>query len=227
MATWPLIRAAITPEIVHAATSKDVPVHGDYLLLECPNYSYYVLLKIDAHGNKTYHKLWLDARNSPHDTGDTVNPDVIARATITQAAVWRTIPTDDDEDDAQPKAVDIRLGGAVTQTFPSPNGWTTHTPNDGITSLTHLNISNITKHFTTPHIRGLRPNCEIEWANSDPKHHRLPHVRVPWDKVWESLGTPISDATEERHWRKLLHRGTFVRNKQSDKSKARNRQSAE
>ena len=219
MATWPLIRAAITPEIVHAATSKDVPVHGDYLHLERPNYSYYVLLKIDAHGNNTYHKLWLDARNSPHDTGDTVNPDVIARATITQAAVWRTIPTDDDEDDAQPKAVDIRLGGAVTQTFPSPNGWTTHTPDDGITSLTHLNISNITKHFTTPHIRGLRPNCEIEWANPDPKHHRLPNTRVPWDKVWESLGTPISDATEERHWRKLLHRGTFVRNKQSDKSK--------
>ena len=87
------------------------------------------------------------------------------------------------------------------------------------TSLTHLNISNITKHFTAPHIRGLRPNCETEWANPDPKHHRLPHTRVPWDKVWESLGTPISDATEERHWRKLLHRGTFVRNKQSDKSK--------
>ena len=63
------------------------------------------------------------------------------------------------------------LGGAVTQTFPSPNGWTTDTPEDGITSLTHLNISNITKHFTTPHIRGLRPNCEAEWANPDPKHH--------------------------------------------------------
>ena len=45
MVTWPLIRAAIAPEIVHAATSKDVPVHGDYLLLERPNYSYYVLLK--------------------------------------------------------------------------------------------------------------------------------------------------------------------------------------
>ena len=155
MATWPLIRAAISPEIVHAATSKDVPVHGDYLLLERPNYSYYVLLKTDAHGNKTYHKLWLDARNSPHDTGDTVSHHIIARATITQAAVWRTIPTDDEEDDDQPKAVDIRLGGSVTQTFPSPNGWTTHTPDDGITSLTHLNISNITKHFTTPHIRGL------------------------------------------------------------------------
>jgi len=94
-----------------------------------------------------------------------------------------------------------------------------HTPDDGITSLTHLNISNITKHFTTPHIRGLRPNCEAEWANPDPNLHRLPNIRVPWDKVWESLGTPISDATEERHWRKLLHRGTFVRNKQSDKSK--------
>ena len=67
------------------------------------------------------------------------------------------------------------------------------------------------------HIRGLRPNCEAEWANPDPKHHRLPHIRVPWDKVWESLGNPISDATEERHWRKLLHRGTFVRNTYTEK----------
>ena len=60
-----------------------------------------------------------------------------------------------------------------------------------------------------------------EWADPDPKHNR--DTRVPWDTCntvcRESLGTPISDATEERHWRKLLHRGTFVRNRQSDKSK--------
>ena len=27
------------------------------------------------------------------------------------------------------------------------------------------------------------------------------------------MGTPLSDATEERQWRKLVHRATFVRNR--------------
>ena len=35
----------------------------------------------------------------------------------------------------------------------------------------------------------------------------------PWDEIWKSLGTKLSDATEECAWRKLLHRGTFVRNR--------------
>ena len=54
---------------------------------------------------------------------------------------------------------------------------------------------------------------------SDPTEHRLPHVTVPWPLVWESLGTPISDASEEKHWRKLLHRGIFVHNRQRDPNK--------
>ena len=39
---------------------------------------------------------------------------------------------------------------------------------------------------------------------------------IPFVKVFASLGTPLSDATEERHYRKLLHRGTFVRNRDKD-----------
>jgi hypothetical protein len=55
--------------------------------------------------------------------------------------------------------------------------------------------------------------------STDPTEHRLPHVTVPWPLVWESLGTPISDASEEKHWRKLLHRGIFVHNRQRDPNK--------
>lgn len=39
---------------------------------------------------------------------------------------------------------------------------------------------------------------------------RLP-FRVDFDQIFASFGTPLSDATEERQWRKLIHRATFVR----------------
>ena len=51
------------------------------------------------------------------------------------------------------------------------------------------------------------------------ERHRLPNVSVPWPLIWESLCTPISDATEEKHWHKLLHRGIFVHNRQRDPTK--------
>ena len=57
-------------------------------------------------------------------------------------------------------------------------------------------------------IRGARPNCEANWAS---KYPRGPPI--PWNLIWPSLGTPLSDATEERDWRKLLHRGINVRNR--------------
>ena len=39
---------------------------------------------------------------------------------------------------------------------------------------------------------------------------------IPFDKVFASLGTPLSDPAEERQYRKLLHRATFVRNRKKD-----------
>eukprot|EP00966_Prymnesium_polylepis_P023374 538096-Prymnesium_polylepis.1 len=36
---------------------------------------------------------------------------------------------------------------------------------------------------------------------------------IPFKKVFASIGTPLSDATEERQWRKLVHRSTYVRNR--------------
>ena len=52
-----------------------------------------------------------------------------------------------------------------------------------------------------------RPNCEINWPA------KLNRASIPFDKIWPTLGTPLSDATEERNWRKMLHRAIFVRNK--------------
>ena len=41
---------------------------------------------------------------------------------------------------------------------------------------------------------------------------RLGGPPIPWPIIWASLGTPLSDATEERNWRKMLHRAIFTRN---------------
>ena len=51
------------------------------------------------------------------------------------------------------------------------------------------------------------PNCEANWQK------RINGPPIPWDKIWPTLGTPLSDATEERNWRKMLHRALFVRNR--------------
>ena len=43
-----------------------------------------------------------------------------------------------------------------------------------------------------------------------------PETAVPhpvWKTVWSSLGTPLSDPTEEKQWRKLLQRALNTRNR--------------
>ena len=76
---------------------------------------------------------------------------------------------------------------------------------------THLSdifsIHEMTAYLTKRQIGDTRPNCEAAWNK---------HVSysIDWKKVWKSLGTPLSDATEEKTWRKLLHRAMiFVRNR--------------
>ena len=65
----------------------------------------------------------------------------------------------------------------------------------------------MTKIFTHKSVDIQRPNCEINW----PTH--FGGASIPFDKIWPTLGTPLSDATEERNWRKMLHRAIFVRNR--------------
>ena len=83
-------------------------------------------------------------------------------------------------------------------------------------------IKSITKHLTRKLIGGTRPNCETNYG----LFSRLPFT-VPtkvWKKIWASLGTPLSDATEERIWRKNLHRALDVRNRhpEAETHKCRN-----
>ena len=43
----------------------------------------------------------------------------------------------------------------------------------------------------------------------------------PFDAIWPTLGTPLSDATEEKEWRKMLQRAIYVRNRDTERIKAK------
>ena len=71
--------------------------------------------------------------------------------------------------------------------------------------LKHLNrwlrhtIKHITKILTTRHTRDANPNCIEGW-------NRALNFPIDVDTmmlVFNSFGTPLSDPTEERQWRKL------------------------
>ena len=57
--------------------------------------------------------------------------------------------------------------------------------------MTQITIA-LTKRITN----GVRPNCEANWAAKWPRP-----LAFDWNTVWKSLGTPLSDPTEERAWR--------------------------
>ena len=56
----------------------------------------------------------------------------------------------------------------------------------------------------------------LSWA--DPKH--LNSNNIPWKKIFKSFITPLSDATEEKSWQKLVQRATFVHNRDNKRTTA-------
>ena len=74
-----------------------------------------------------------------------------------------------------------------------------------------ITIQNITQLNTRLLTANVRPNCEAAW------NLRMGRI-LPWPEIWDSLGTELSDATEESRWFRNLHRATFVRNRQSETS---------
>eukprot|EP00964_Phaeocystis_antarctica_P128559 scaffold92333_cov105-Phaeocystis_antarctica.AAC.1 len=66
----------------------------------------------------------------------------------------------------------------------------------------------MTTYLTNELIGDVRPNSEENW------NKRVSYT-IPWKRVWASLGTPLSDATEEKQWRKLLQRALNTRNRDS------------
>ena len=115
----------------------------------------------------------------------------------------------DEEEDENDKPPRMLIAGPAHKTYPAPEGWTPAQQTEGepIKGLYDLTVKKITRHLTTLYIGSERPSCEAAWQK------RFPGPPIPWKKIWASLGTPFSDAWEEKHWRKLLHRAIFTHNR--------------
>ena len=161
------------------------------------------------------HALWLDATRRPHLTGSLTT---WTNCAIVEASIWAA-PSVDPEveiDFHNSPGTDLHLitiGGPVTTIFPVNAGWfmrgqSPRAPTGHARMWSDLTISSITKHLTQRLVEGVRPNCEDAWR-------RRIQGSISWNDIWKSIGTELYDATEERQWRKLLHRAIFVRSKDS------------
>ena len=61
--------------------------------------------------------------------------------------------------------------------------------------------------FTNRITEGLKPNCEKNWKS------RIGPFRFDFSLIWGSFGTPLSDPTEEKTYRRLLHRAIDAKNR--------------
>ncbi|MDC0525679.1 reverse transcriptase family protein [bacterium] len=129
--------------------------------------------------------------------------------------------------------------GPLTEAFPANEGWyaegqkprknsrraradaggNSESEDEGGTegdprSLSDLTIGAMTRIFTRRITEGVRPNCEANWALAWQRAFGAPMPFQPkWDEIWRSFGTPLSDPSEEKAWRKLLHRAWNAKNR--------------
>ena len=76
-----------------------------------------------------------------------------------------------------------------------------------IRKLSNLTIHEMTKMLTNRRFGDVDPSCVQTWRT------RLGDPNLPFSKVFASIGTPMSDPTEEKQWRKLVQRAIFARNR--------------
>ena len=172
----------------------------------------------------TYYKeLFLDKHRRPHPTGQQLTPSPYED--VLQVELWDDTPTIPKPDYGSSILNEIwerlthkpfSIMGPVTAAYPRNIGWHPHdmkknagTPPRPL-KLSDLTIRILTKHITSQVIRSAFPNCAKAW------HLRYPRRICSFKTIFTSFGTRLSDATEERQWRKYVHRATNVRNRNPD-----------
>ena len=172
-----------------------------------------------------YQKLWVDTFGTPYPTGEYVTDYQLMAHVMTPVALWieeveedahynfqGSDATDQEEldDEETQKSVKIYIIGPASLAFPLCDGWSPEKrqpdPAYKIETLAQLTIKRMTKLFTLDITEDKRPTCETKWPKKIGS-------AIPFDIIWPSLGTPLSDATEEKQWRKMLHRAINVRNR--------------
>jgi hypothetical protein len=226
MRVWKKIVDAIPTEIIKLANTPPPLTPNTYLAYTMQNDTI-VYVKVETNPDQSvpnekfkFHIQWLDTFNTPHNTGKYLTQWQSIRYESTGVELWidkhedKTQNVDDIDTDSTPPTIYIM--GPNTTTFPLCNGWSpagtqNQDPKYHITNLTHLTIKRVTKFLTSLLTAKQRPNCEKNWDL-----HFPPNMITPWDLIWPSLGTLLSDAIEEKAWRKHLHRATNVRNRHKD-----------
>ena len=163
-----------------------------------------------------YQELWLDTSRRPHKTGNLIT--ITQQEEIWPVEIWDDTPSTPHEGHGSVQVAEIwdRLNkkapaimGPFTTAFPRNIGWfmkrqQRRPPSNKPRKLSDLTVSEITAHLTSKITRNATPNCVSAW-----KQRLGPNI--PFSKIFASFGTPLSDPSEERQWRKLVHRAIFVR----------------
>jgi hypothetical protein len=177
---------------------------------------------LEEDGSTLLHEIILDVSGFPHRTGKPGNLQMLHPI---PALVWEEQPSDSEDEiesgrpqpEQQQKVRRQQIVGPITTAQPDPRDWKLKGASAPKYITKATTIKNITLHKTTELIGNIRPNCEHNWSHAQ-AGVRTHIVSYPlhWPTIWRSLGTPLSNATEERIWRKLLHRALDVRNKHKE-----------
>ena len=165
----------------------------------------------------TYMQLFLDKHRRPHETG---RPELPApHEDVLPVELWDDTPTIPKPEYGSPHVQEIwervhvkphSIIGPITTAYPRNVGWhpdfVRQTHNGTPLKLSDLTIHNATNFITKQVIDPKFPNCVKAWRK------RLPHI-ARFSVIFNSFGTELSDETEEKQWRKLVHRALNVRNR--------------
>ena len=208
----------VPPHVLQATTTRPPQAPGDFVAVKRPGREA-VIGVVDLANN--IQKVFLDASGFHHLTGKQLTPR--PQDKVSPVATWRHLNRQyqepyarEDEDEDPPEKVVTTILGPVAGAFPLNEGWYMkgQTPRklqidkdfgDDLRRLSDLTIHEITVHLTKRYVGNDRPSCETNWLTT--RHKLPPQPQIPWKQVWASVGTDLSDPTEEADWRKLLLAG--------------------
>ena len=182
----------------------------------------YVIHFTDEEEIDQYEELFLDTSGYPHRTGKLIDTDDLL--SYSAVSVWTALNKQYQEPYAGDPMPDERpverdaIMGPYWDCFPLNEGWyakgQTPRKDDGSPRrMSDLTIHEMTVIFTDRITKDVRPNCEHNWQFNKQGVQRLPPFKFKWSTIWGSLGTPLSDPTEEKSWRRLLHRAIDAKNR--------------
>ena len=218
----PVIRAAVPLE-VRQQLSKPPPAFKDGEIVYITDRDEYARYDSTAQPIRL-HLLWLDTSRLIHQTGVILH---LGQHRIEHVSLWTAAnnnyvtPYKGDEDDNDTPEELTSVIGPTRTAFPLNVGWHAEGQsttiegidgNDRPRRLSDVTVHEVTVILTERLVGDARPSCETNWPISW-RRHGLGQLKVNWRRVWSNVGTKLSDPTEEKAWRRLLHRAIDARNR--------------